>query len=205
MNQAAIGLRAHSGWTAMVAVALEEGSPWVLWRGRPHLVETFTFEFRQPYHTAKELPIDEARGVIARARDEATRLARNAIAKVQKRAADIGCDLSSCGLLLASGRPLPPLERVLASHALIHTADGELFREALVAAAKSCGLETFTIKESEVVESASRELGMKPDGVLRRVTGLGAELGPPWAQDEKLAALAAWMALIHRNVPAARV
>lgn len=204
MNQAAIGLRAHSGWTAMVAIALEERSPWVLWRGRPHLVETFTFEFRQPYHTAEKLPIDDARGVIARGRDEATRLARNAITTVKKRAADIGCDLTSCGLLLASGRPLPSLERILASHALIHTADGELFRDALVAAAKSCGLEMFTIKESELVASASRDLGMKPDAILRRITRLGAELGPPWAQDEKFAALAAWMALIHRNVPAAK-
>lgn len=205
MNQAAIGLRAHSGWTAMVAIALEEGSPWVLWRGRPHLVESFTFEFRQPYHTAEKRPFDEAHGLITRARDEATRLARNAISKVQMRAADIGCDLTSCDLLLASGRPLPSLERILASHAFIHTADGVLFREALVAAAKSRGLQVFTIKESELVASAARELGMTPDAVLRRVARLGSELGPPWAQDEKLAALAAWMALIHRDVPAERV
>jgi hypothetical protein len=205
MDQAAIGLRVHSGWTAMVAVALDGGSPWVLWRGRPHLVETFTFEFRQPYHTAEKIPFDEARGVIARARDEATRLARNAIATVESRAADIGCDLNTCSLLLASGRPLPALERILASHALIHTADGELFREALIAATKSSGLEMFTIKESEVVASASRELEMKPDTIMRRITRLGAELGPPWTQDEKLAALAAWLALVHRGVPSAKV
>jgi hypothetical protein len=204
MNQTAIGLRAHSGWTAMVAIALEEGSPWVLWRGRPHLVETFTFEFRQPYHTAEKLPIDQARDVIARARDEATRLARYAITTVQKRATDIGCDLTRCGLLLASGRPLPAFERILASHALIHTADGELFRQALVAAAHGCGLEMFTVKESEVVASASRQLEMTPDAVLRRTARLGADLGPPWAQDEKLAALVAWLALVHRNAPAAR-
>jgi hypothetical protein len=200
MKQAAIGVRAHSGWTAMVAIALEEGSPWVLWRGRPHLVETFTFEFRQPFHTAEKLPIDEARGVIVHAREEATRLAQHAIATVQRRAADVGHEVTNCGLLLASGRPLPSLQRILASHALIHTADGELFREALVAAAKSSGLEVFAIKESEVVASASRELGMKPDAILRRITRLGADLGPPWAQDEKLAALAAWMALMHRSV-----
>jgi hypothetical protein len=199
MNQAAIGLRAHSGWTAMVAIALEEGLPWVLWRGRPHLVETFTFEFRQPFHTAEKLPIDQARDVIARARDEATRLARCAITTVQKRASDVGCDLTSCGLLMASGRPLPALERILASHALIHTTDGELFREALVAAAHGCGLEMFTVKESEVVASASRQFEMEPDAVLRRIARLGAELGPPWAQDEKLTALAAWLALASRK------
>ncbi len=40
----------------LVAIALEEGSsPYVLLRERPHLVKTFTCEFRQPYHTAKEI------------------------------------------------------------------------------------------------------------------------------------------------------
>ena len=52
MKHAALGFRAHSGWTSLVAISLEEGSPLVLLRERPHLVKTFTYEFRQPYHTA---------------------------------------------------------------------------------------------------------------------------------------------------------
>jgi hypothetical protein len=54
MKHAALGFRAHSGWTALVAISLEEDFPIVILRERPHLVQTFTFEFRQPYHTAKK-------------------------------------------------------------------------------------------------------------------------------------------------------
>jgi hypothetical protein len=51
MKPAAVGFRAHSRWTGVVALALTKGTPTVLARQRMHLVETFTYEFRQPYHT----------------------------------------------------------------------------------------------------------------------------------------------------------
>jgi hypothetical protein len=54
MKPAALGFRVHSGWTALVAVALEDRFPIPLLRERSHLVKTFTYEFRQPYHTAEK-------------------------------------------------------------------------------------------------------------------------------------------------------
>jgi hypothetical protein len=103
--------------------------------------------------------------------------------------------LARCGLLLASGRPLPALEKILASHALIHTADGELFREALLHASARCGLQEFTIKEKELLDCAGQEFRAKPKELMRRVSELGRSLGAPWSQDEKFATLAAWLAL----------
>ena len=79
MNQVALGLRAHSGWTALVALTLEQGIPQVLLRERPHLVKTFTYEFRQPYHTARKGSPDEAREFISRVRAEARSFAWQAI------------------------------------------------------------------------------------------------------------------------------
>jgi hypothetical protein len=102
--------------------------------------------------------------------------------------------LTRCGLLLASGRALPTLEKILASHALIHTADGELFREALLHANSRCGLEELTIKEKELLGYAGQVLRAKPNELMRRVTQLGHSLGAPWSQDEKFATLAAWLA-----------
>ncbi len=55
MKQAAVGFRVHSGWAAVVAVCVEKGAPVVLAKQRVHLVETFTYEFRQPYHTAEKV------------------------------------------------------------------------------------------------------------------------------------------------------
>src|SRR5712691_4569722 len=195
MKQAALGFRVHSGWTAVVAVRLEKGAPVVLVRQRVHLVETFTYEFRQPYHTAEKMLAGQAGDFIERIRDEARRLAHRAIHGLQSDLQKQGIVLKSCGLLLASGRPLPNLEKILASHALIHTADGELFREAILHASDHCGLAAACIKERELLERAAQVLRIQPAALIRRVTELGRPLGAPWSQDEKFATLAAWLAL----------
>jgi len=106
--------------------------------------------------------------------------------------------LTRCALLLASGKTLPSFEKILASHALIHTADGELFRVALSSSAKRCGLETVGIKEKELLERANQTLRVQPAMLLRRVTELGAPFGAPWSEDEKFATVAAWLALLSR-------
>lgn len=166
----------------------------MLARQRVHLVETFTYEFRQPYHTAEKMLAGQAREFIERVRDEARRLAYRAIRELASRTQEQGVKLTRCGLLLASGRPLPALEKILASHSLIHTADGELFREALLHASTRCGLSEFTIKEKELLDRAGLVLRSKPNELVRRVTELGRSLGPPWSQDEKFATIAAWLA-----------
>jgi hypothetical protein len=199
MNQAALGFRAHSGWTSLVAIALEDGAPMVLLRQRPQLVKTFTFEFRQPYHTAEKVPRSEARGVISRIEAEARGLAYHAIRSVQKRLLTEGYEVQYGGLLLASCRPLPSLAQILESHALIHTADGELFRNVLLHACKRCGIEIFTAKERELMDRCAEELGHQPDEIKRRLADLGIGLGPPWTQDEKLASLIAWISLAKRR------
>ena len=199
LKQGAIGFRVHSGWAAVVAVSLEKGAPVVLARQRVHLVETFTYEFRQPYHTAEKMLEGQAREFIARMQAEARRLAYRAVRELESRTQEQGVKLTRCGLLLASGRPLPVLEKILASHALIHTADGELFREALLDASTRCGLREFTIKEKELLDRAGQVLRAKPNELKRRVTDLGRSLGSPWSQDEKFATLAAWLALAARS------
>jgi len=194
VKQAAIGFRVHSGWAAVAAVCVEKGAPVVLVRQRVQLVDTFTYEFRQPYHTAEKMLQGQAREFIERMRDEARRLAHRAIQSLQSDLQKQGIALKSCGLLLASGRPLPALEKILASHALIHTADGEHFREAVVHASERCGLAMDCVKERELLERAGQALHFKPKELLRRVTELGRPLGSPWTQDEKFATLAAWLA-----------
>ncbi len=199
MKDAALGFRAHSGWTALVALSVSKGSPLVLERQRVHLVEVFTYEFRQPYHTAEKMPHAEAPAFISRVQTEAKRLAHCAIHGLQRSLQNQGYELSRCGLLLASARPLPDLEKILASHALIHTADGELFREALLHASARCGLPVLSVKERELLDRAEQTLRLKPADLARRVTELGRPLGSPWSQDEKFASLAAWLSLSRRK------
>jgi len=195
VKQAAIGFRVHSGWAAAVAVCVNKGAPVVLARQRVHLVETFTYEFRQPYHTAGKMLLAQAREFISRMQAEARRLAYVAIRELASRTQEQGVKLTRCGLLLSSGRPLPALEKILASHALIHTADGELFREAILHASSRCGLRDFRIKDKELVDRAGLVLHLKSADLMGRVTELGRPFGSPWSQDEKFATLAAWLAM----------
>jgi hypothetical protein len=201
MKPAAFGFRVHSGWCALVAISVEERLPRVLLRERPRLVETFTFEFRQPYHTAKKRPLDAGREFIARVRAEAAGLACRAIQSASKTLAEQGYEIKHGGLLAASGKTLPALPRILASHALIHTADGELFREAVLHACETCGVQPFTVKEKEVLERAGQALRLSSSEIAGRLADLGRACGSPWTQDEKLAAAAAWLAMIEPDTP----
>jgi hypothetical protein len=195
VKNAAIGFRVHSGWTAMVAVAGSVDSPEILDRRIVHLVKSFTYTFRQPYHTAATMPLADGAEFISKARIEAEQLASVAIRDLKKELAKLDWKLSSCGLLLASGRKLPKLENILGSHALIHTADGELFRDAIRGACRKGRLPLTTISEKTAFDEASLKLKSKQNILKRRIDAAGKPLGPPWSQDEKLSALAAWISL----------
>jgi hypothetical protein len=195
MKNAAVGLRVHSGWSALVGLGMEKDEPVVLCRKRVELVETFTREFRQPYHAAEKMAFDGGREFIDRVKSQAARLAYQTLRDTQKELEKTGHALRGCGLLLASGRNLPELEQILASHARIHTAEGELFREALAAGSQRCGLVVYRVKERELLSEAVRVLRRPAAKLIETVNGLGRALGAPWTQDEKYAVLAAWLTL----------
>ena len=195
MKRAALGFRAHSGWTALVALCVEKNQPQVLMRQRPKLVEQFTYKFRQPYHTAAKMPLDKAREFVAQIESTATRMAAEAIRNIQADLRAQGYDVTCFGLPLASARPLPVLEKVLLSHALVHTADGELFRRALIHAGERCDIPALTLVDRELPMTACKALKIAKDDLPGRLTALGKPMGPPWSQDEKFAAMAAWLAL----------
>jgi hypothetical protein len=195
MKKAAVGLRVHSGWSAIVAVSLEKNEPIVLRRQRAHLVKTFSYTFRQPYHTGEKMGVAEAGEFISGVRTEAEELACKALHAMGVDLKEQGYRLEQAALLLASGRPLPELEKILQSHALIHTADGELFREALRSASSRCGLRMTCSKERELLGRCAEAFSMRKPVVLRRATELGKGFGAPWSQDEKFAMLAAWLVL----------
>jgi hypothetical protein len=202
MSNVAIGFRAHSGWSALVSVAIKKGEPVVLGRQRLQLVEAFTYEFRQPYHTAEKMPLDNAKEFISQVRSVAQDLAHRELRRLQAELAGKGHTVSACALMVASGRPLPELESILAAHPLIHTADGVLFREALAHAAENCGLRVFTTPEKGFTSAAANLLGLTEIKLVKRLKELGQPLGSPWSQDEKYAALAAWLALRKGKISA---
>jgi hypothetical protein len=197
---AALGCRVHSGWAALIAVAGPLTAPVVLERRRIELVDRTIPGGAQPFHAARLLPLDEARELTSRSLEGATRLAGAALAAAAGVLRRQGSELLAFGLIQSSARPLPPLGAVLASHALVHTAEGELFRDALAAAAANLGLPVLRVKERDLLDRCATRLCIAAGDAERRLADLGRTLGPPWRQDEKLATLAAWLALAERSV-----
>lgn len=198
MRRAAAGIRAHSGWAAVVAITCETGAPEVLDRRRIVLVDPEVRGAGQPYHFAKQLKLKEAEQYLSRCAAISRRLALKALQEVSEMLRECGCELVGCGILLASGRPVPALVETLASHALIHTAEGEFFRGALRQACEQLGIPVFGVRERELFDRATAEVGIPLPKLKRQLANLGRSLGPPWTQDQKNAALAGWLALESR-------
>jgi len=201
MKTAAVGLRVHSGWTSLVVVALEKEKPIILARQRPHLVQTFSYTFRQPYHTAATMSLGEAEEFLDGQRKESRRLACKTLRAAQHDVAQQGYTVTRAALLTASAQPLPELAKILAAHSLIHTADGEFFRDALFQACKACKMTVTRIKERELLTASTSRLRRKAPVLGKFLTKLGKPLGTPWSQDEKFASLAAWLTLVGRVSP----
>jgi hypothetical protein len=192
---AAIGWRVHSGWAVQIALAGPVRAPAVIERRRVELVDPAVPGAAQPYHAARTLSLGEAESWLGRCREATLLLAAQAIQEAAGGLRRQGYRAVACGLLDSSARPLPALAAVLASHALVHTAEGELFRDALAAAARAAGLPVIRAKERDLLDRGAALAGLTPDEVGGHLAALGATLGPPWRQDEKLATLAAWLAL----------
>jgi hypothetical protein len=191
----AIGLRAHSGWAAVVGVASAASAepPEVVLRERIELADPAIPGAKAPYHSAEKLKLEDAAAFLARCEAASRALALSGLERILDRLRRDGRAPVRCGLLLAAGRPLPDLRSTLASHAWIHVGDGEHFRNALADAAAACGLEVRRVRERDVAASLGGLGGAGAvDDYLARQRRV---LGPPWAQDQKLAALAAWFAL----------
>ena len=197
MPTAALGCRSHSGWAVMVALTGPLDSPQVVERRRIEIADASIRGSKQPFHAAEPMPFPAAEAFLKRCTDCTTELAiealRTAIADLRTR----GYQATNFGITLGSGRALPELKAILASHALIHTAEGEFYRDGLMRAAKNFRLNISGIKEKELYEQASARLRIPSAELERRVSELGKPLGPPWSQDQKHAALAAWLALSH--------
>ena len=186
MSVVGLGFRTHSGWTSAVAVAGSPAKPVVLVRRRLELASPDAGA-KQPYHAAEPLEFADAAALIQRCRDSSMSLAEAGLSALLAQLAARDHRVVGAGIVFASGRELPDLAGILKSHALIHTAEGEFFRDVLVRACERRSLPVTRIKERDARDRDAK--------AWAQIDGLGKSLGPPWRQDEKLASLAAWTAL----------
>jgi hypothetical protein len=101
----------------------------------------------------------------------------------------------SAGVPAGGTRAPPELARILAAHPLMHSAEGELYREVLVEAAADAGLTVSRVPGRDLAAHAASRMGCDAAAIAVKLTELGRQVGRPWRRDEKDAALAAWLAL----------
>ena len=188
-----VGMKAHSGWAALVVVGKRDGDFVVIDRRRIELVEDEWA--KQPYHAAEDLKSDAARNLIKRGIEAAHRIAILEMRAAVERERGQGNEVTACAVLVADPMPDWSTEEILAVHFRMHRAEGALFRDALVRATKACGLRLVAIPEKMLTKRAEQALGIPASGLVKKIAALGKSAGPPWGKDQKDAALAALVAL----------
>jgi hypothetical protein len=200
-NSAALGFRAHSGWAAAVALAGSPRSPEVIDRRRIQLIDADSPGGVQPYHVARMMDLPKAEGFISNVLDAVNRSALVAVRTFAEAISSKEQAITCCGIILASGRALPPLEATLRSHAMVHTAEGELYRAAIAQAAKHLSWRCVRVPERDLYKLAAKQLRIPEPKLKSRITEMGREVGSPWSADEKCATLVAWLALAGFETP----
>jgi hypothetical protein len=187
----ALGFRQHTGWAVLVAVGVVDGKPTVLDRRRIEMVD----DDRDAYHAAAERSASPEAGeaLVDRIAREAADGAASAIAAAVGDLGEAGHRVIAAGV--ASGRSLPPLASILRSHAMLHAAEGELYRAALEEGASGNHLRVTVAPLKTLFPYAAGVLGEDEGSLTRTLAALGKSLGPPWQRDHREAALLAWLAL----------
>lgn len=194
-----LGFAPHSGWTAVVVIGGTAAKPLVLARERLELAAAHLAESKQPYHAIEKLPLAVAAERLAAYQAASARLASAGIGTLVQTARAGGIEPLAAGILDSSGRAGASLATILASHALIHTADGNHFRAALESGCAAAGLPAIRLRRRDLATLAAREL-RRPGAALRvTLSRLGREAGAPWGADQKEAALLAWLLLARAH------
>ena len=186
------GLKAHSGWAALVVIGKQGGDFVVVDRRRLELVEN-EWE-KQPYHAAEGLESPKARDLVKRGIATARKTARRELRAAVKREKDRGNDVAGCAVLVGTPMPDWTVEQILAVHFRMHQAEGVLFRDVLIEAAKACKLKPITLPEKTLMQEAEKLLRTSATELVKQIATMGKSAGPPWGKDQKDAAIAALVA-----------
>jgi hypothetical protein len=121
--------------------------------------------------------------------------AASAIKAVVAKLDESGRSLAGVGLVAGDRRVPDELSRILASHALLHAAEGELYERAVIEASSRAGLRVTTLAPKNVIDDAATAMSMKTADLGTRLTAAGKTVGPPWQKDHREAAAVALVAL----------
>jgi hypothetical protein len=145
-----------------------------------------------PYH--QELGESGSAGEQARRRgcEAARRVSRQVIRALVNEMRRHGLEPSTATVV---ARSLADPARIGGAHARAHAEERRLYREAVEAALRGCGLEVVTLVENTLRAAATKRLGRGTRDLNAALKAFSHKVGTPWRAPEKNAALAAWLAL----------
>jgi hypothetical protein len=203
MQTIGLALRAQLGGAVVVGVAIQQDEPRVVISS---LVATATEGdplSLKPYHVAAGMErgpdggaTAEAAMAVAEGRRRQDALAVKGLDAVLVQLREAECKPGVVALLLNRAGWIPDLlSYSLAWPDHPPVAERLAVREALRFACKQRGLAVAEMDEKSLPGRAAETFALSPADLDARLKTLGADVGRPWRKEQKLACLAAWVAL----------
>jgi hypothetical protein len=196
-----LGFRAGRGGSVVVGVAIDGREPRVV-------LSTFLATAAEgdrlslePYHVAYEIGRDprggvppEARAAVAEGRRRQDRLAAKGMDDLVRTLAAEKYKPALAALLVnRAGWLTDLLEHSLSAPEHPPVTEGLAVREALRHAFKRSGIKAIELDEKSLPDAAAKQL--RRSNIDMCLKDLGTTAGKPWRKEQKLACLAAWLAV----------
>jgi len=198
MANVALGFRVKSGWAAAAVVSGPASSPTLLRTRHLDLCDPTVPESRQPFHA-----VDEAQGELELDGD---RIKKRLEVVRRVTAQSIGKLLSEClanawaphcaGIV--TGSLIDP-STIRSPHIRAHAMEGRLFRTVLEDELRAHHLACVVLPEKTAFKAAIDAIPSGEDALKRTLANLGRHAEGPWRAEEKLAVLAAWVAISAKS------
>ena len=199
--ETAFGLSIHMGWACVAAVLVEGRTPTAVRTFRLTTGDHAHPESIEPYHAAAgyhgATRIDPPANPDRVVRDGLRRQRRH----TSKHLARLIGQLEDwplprrAALFVGRGRVGTSLERILASHAQIHVAEGNAVRDSVRRALAERHIAVLEVDRRDLAASVQSHLGLEEAAAGQRLRGLRPDNGGAWRQEERSCALAAWLSV----------
>ena len=189
---AALGFRVKSGWAAAVLLTGTARSPQLCDVRRIELSDPQHPETRQPYHAAMGKLERDARKINQRV-DVVRGIAQQSIATLLAGYRRQNLRIRRAALVV--GSQIDP-DSIANPHIRAHAFEGRLFRSVLEESLRAHRIRTKVVIERHAYAHAVEELKQTNQNVRRKIQNFGGEMETPWRAEQKLAAVAAWLALV---------
>jgi hypothetical protein len=182
-----LGWRVHSWRALVVAVRGPPTCPEIVHRQEITLVDDEST--REPYHAAWAVPIEEVPALIGSVERAAAAAAAEAMEALVSSFGPVG----AVGVVGGNRKVPSELTRRLASHAMVHASERDLYEQAVIRGAAIVGLLVTTVPATgRLFAEAADVLGVELEPAL---ASQGTSVGRPWRKDHREATVAALVAL----------